>query len=525
MGDNGRARLAALAALMLVGCGQHTEPPASVVPPPALESSALAMLDPDVAERLQSSHGRWLASVTADKDAAQQTALALEHARLALAFEQHALADAAFGWACPRAADPACLYLWGRSLQASARFGEAREQWQRALRLAPDALPVRLRLAELELELGDTAAAAAVLEPRAPSAGAAELGLRGRIALAAGEPEPAVELLQAALRLDPNAARLRYPLGLALRALGREQDAAAELARRGQQAARVVDPWWDQVEALAGSSQALRTRAGDLALAGAHAEAAEIYQQALALEDDPATRVNLAIALARSGDAAAAERHYREALIQDPTQVAGWFGLGALLADAGKDAAAIEAYEEALALHPGAGDARFNLANAQYRSGLFAQAGDNYRAVIEADPARVDARLGLATALRAEGQWIAARQQLEDSLAVHPGDARLALELARVLAAAPEPAARDGEAALRLASHLFQRERSLGAGEVLAMALAEVGQHAEAASLQGELIEAARAQRRADLLPRLQAAQRVYQAGEAWRLAQDAAGS
>lgn len=525
----------AISALWLAACSPQAEPPASAparspagspidpptaaAPPPILDAAAVAALDPSVAERLQQSHARWRAAV-ASGDSAAQLALRLgqEHAELALAFEQYALADAAFGWTCPQSTDPACYYLWGRSLQATARSDEARTLWQRALQLAPDALPVRLHLAELELDLGDSAAAAAVLGARGPDAGAAELGLRGRIALAAGDAASARELLQAALQLDPEAARLRYPLGLALRALGREQEAAAELARRGSQSTRIDDPWWDRVQAQAGSSQTLLTRAGDLALAGSHAEAATLYQQALALEDEPATRVNLAISLARSGSAAEAERHYRAALADDPTQVAGWFGLGALLADAGQDEQAIEAYETALALHPGANDTRFNLANAQHRSGHHSEAAANYRTVIELDPARVDAHLGLAAALTASGQWSAARQTLENALAVHPGEARIALELARLLAAAPEPAARDGEAALRLAAHLFQSERSLGHGEALAMALAEVGRHAEAASLQGELIAAAQTQGRSDLLPRLQAAQRVFLSGRAWRL-------
>jgi tetratricopeptide (TPR) repeat protein len=490
--------------------------------PPQIAGASFASLRSDVGAQLQAAYDQWQRSHTNLAPRAAQTDAAMAFGKLALAFEQHGWASDALGWACELTPeDYRCWYLLARSELAQARFEPALNALRKARALQPTYLPVRLQLAESLLEQGALDEAVTVMGPAAAVPGPAELGLRGRIALASGDATTAVELLRHALRLDPQASRLRYPLGLALRAMGAETEALAELAQRGQRAAQIDDPLWDEVQALAGGVEVLKSRANDLALGGDYAQAATLYAQALRSEDDPLIRVNLAIALARSGEPVAAEAEYRAALAVDPEQVTGWFGLGSLLASLDRDDEAVTAYEEALALHPGELDARLNLANALYRLGRLQEAEAHYRGVIERDPARADARLALARSQIALSHWQPALQTLRNALQTHPGDARIALELARLLASAPSAQVRDGAAALRLAQHLFQRESSLPNAEVLAMALAESGRFDEAARLQQELIQTARSQQRPDLLPGLEAALASYQAGRAWRMGKD----
>jgi tetratricopeptide (TPR) repeat protein len=504
--------------LLLPGCTPETP----IEPPPQIAADAFAPFHADVSAQLRTAYQQWQQSHLDKVPGTDQKQAAIAFGRLALAFEQHGWAASALTWACPLPPeDHACWYLLAQAERAQTQFQPAMDALRKSLALQPDYLPTRLQLAETLLDQGASAAAIEVLGPVGIDPGAAELGLRGRIALAAGDHASAVEQLRQALRLDPQASRLRYPLGLALRALGREAEATSELARRGQRPARIEDPLLAEVRALAGGVDVQISRANDLAMAGEHAQAAALYAQVLQTEDDPLTRVNLAIALARSGDSVAAEAEYRQALAADTEQVSGWFGLGSLLASLGRDDEAVTAYEEALALHPGELDARLNLANALYRLGRMSEAGEHYEALIERDPARADARLALARTRIAQGHWPQVLQVLRSALQTHPGDARIALELARLLASAPSAEVRDGAAALRLAQHLFQRESSLPHAEALAMALAESGRFEEAVNLQQELIQTARSQQRPDLLPGLEAALAMYQAGQAWRMGKD----
>lgn len=509
-----RCQLVWIALWLLIACA----PERPLAPPPQIPSESFAALQVDVATQLQEAYGQWLQRHAEQAPGASQADAGIAFGGLALAFEQYGWASSALDWSCGLVPeDGRCWYLLARSELAQARFEPALNALRTALRLRPDYLPIRLQLAEALLDQGATAEASEVMGPAGAEPGAAELGLRGRIALASADPAQAIELLRRALRLDPQASRLRYPLGLALRAVGQEADAVAELARRGQRPARLEDPILAEVQALAGGVEVLRSRANDLALSGDYAAAALLYAQLLDIEDDPLVRVNLAIALARSGELVAAETEYRAALEADSEQVTGWFGLGSLLASLDRDAEAVTAYEKALALHPGELDARFNLANALRRLGRMAAAEAHYRELIERDPARADARLALALTQIAQARWPQALQTLRTALQTHPGDARIALELARLLATAPSAELRDGAAALRLAQHLFQRESSLPHAEVLAMALAETGRFDEAMRLQQELIQTATSQGRRDLLVELEAALAEYRAGRAWR--------
>jgi tetratricopeptide (TPR) repeat protein len=510
-----RLLLPAVLALLLAACNQ----PEVAIVPPTIEAEAFARLGPDASQSLSEAYYRWQTVASETEPGPAQYDAALHFAELAFAWERYPWAEESLQRACASSnSDARCWYLLALSQQSNSNDVAAAASFEQALQRDPTYLPIRLQLGEYLLKTGQLTEAVQLLGKRQAGESAALLGLRGRVKLAAGENQSALEQLEAALKLEPEASRLRYPYGLALRAVGREQEALQALARNGQVAAQVDDPLLREVRALAMGVDILRSRGNDLALAGHYAEAANVYRQALEEQEDALTRLNLGIALARSDQAAAAEEEFRRALQADPELPAGWFGFGTLLAAQGRDEEAVAAYFQALQQHPGDLDARFNLANAQRRLGQRDQAAENFRQVANADPARSEAQVALAQILTEQQLWPAALEVLRTALQAHPADAQLALHLARLLAAAPDPAIRDGATALRLAEHLFSREQSLANGETLAMALAEVGRYQQAAELQQSLVDAVRVQGRNDLLPALLKTLEDYAAQRPYRL-------
>ena len=525
--------LCLLIALSVLAACEPAPAPVSTAPQVAVPASpkpltipvpTLSGVDEHVKVELAEAHRQWQTAVTANSDMPQQAELAGRLGMLALAYEQNALADQALAWA--RQAQPGdyrWCYLQAQSARAAGDLDAARADLREALRLAPDYAPARWQLAEMLLQVQQYDQARDLLGPVASDEPAALLGLRGRLALARKDFAEAARSLRAALKLEPDASRLQYPLGLALRGLGQEQAARKALSERGDGSPAIDDPLMDEVRELASGARVLVVRAGQAALGGNYAAAIPLYRQALAQADEPQTRLNLAISLARAGQPAEAEIEYRKVIAADPSRADALFALGTLLASQGRDAQAVPVYQQAVDLHPQDADAYFNLANALRRLGQFREAEQGYAQVLELDPARANASLGRALMLSQLEQWARAESVLRAGLQASPGHTRLQLELARLLAAAPDASVRNGSAALVLAQRLFARESSTDNGEVLAAALAETGRFDEAARLQGELVAAAEAYNRPDLVAHLKSGLALYSAEKPYRMGHDLA--
>lgn len=524
-----RALCLFIAVSVLAGCEPAPAPiataPQVTVPaspkPLTIPVPVLSGVDEHVKMELAEAHRQWQAAVTANSDMPQQAELAGRLGMLALAYEQNALADQALAWA--RQAQPGdyrWCYLQAESARAAGDLDAARADLREALHLAPDYAPARWQLAEMLLQVQQYDQARDLLGPVASDEPAALLGLRGRLALARKDFAEAARSLRAALKLEPGASRLQYPLGLALRGLGQEQAAREALGRRGDGSPAINDPLMDEVRELASGARVLVVRAGQAALSGDYPAAILLYREALVQADEPQTRLNLAISLARAGQPAEAEIEYRKVIAADPSRAEAFFALGTLLASQGKDAQAIPAYQQAVNLHPQDVDAHFNMANALRRLEHYREAEQAYAKVLDLDPARSEATLGRALMLNQLEHWQLAERVLRAGLQASPLDARLALELARLLACAPDASVRDGSAALVVAERLFARESNIDNGAVLAAALAETGRFDEAARLQGELIAAAQSYQRPDLVDALKSGLALYSAAKPYRLGQ-----
>ncbi len=93
---------------------------------------------------------------------------------------------------------------------------------------------------------------------------------------------------------------------------------------------------------------------------GDHADAAEVTERAIALDDVPRSRVNAARYRLAMRDEPAARVHVETALAEDPDNAAAWSILGVLDARAGKCADAKKDFNRALAIDPNEPDARSN---------------------------------------------------------------------------------------------------------------------------------------------------------------------
>lgn len=383
------------------------------VPRPDLEA-----VEASVARTLDERHDT-LDAHLADARGAQgvdRLALAQAYAELGLFYHAHAFLDSARPAYRSAASlvpdDPrwphalGLLELDGGDPEAAAQAFEA------ALRLDASNPATRIGLAEIRIEQGrlDEADALlrAVLElhPAEPSA----LAARGRLALERRDWRLAVESLDAALALVPEAERLHYSLALAHRGLGDLDAARRHLEMRGSVGVRPADPVRAAIAERQGGARAMILR-GRRAFGNQRwAEAAAAF--ARAVEADPesvAARVNLGAALVATGDLDGAGEALRAALALDPENGETHYNLGrvALLRGRGDDA--VEAFTRALAIDPDDVESRRQLAVALQVAGQPERAIDELARVLADSPLDEDAHL-------ARAQLLVDRERLDEAL-------------------------------------------------------------------------------------------------------------
>lgn len=125
-------------------------------------------------------------------------------------------------------------------------------------------------------------------------------------------------------------------------------------------------------------------RALDFEELGRHAEAADLYRQAL-IEDplDPVLHFNLGNVVFALGDASRAAESYRKALELDGGYAEAWNNLGNSLAELGSRDESVEAYQQALLRSPHYPEANFNLAETYFALGQIEHARDHWRRCLQ----------------------------------------------------------------------------------------------------------------------------------------------
>jgi tetratricopeptide (TPR) repeat protein len=249
--------------------------------------------------------------------------------------------------------------------------------------------------AEAHYRAGAFTEAAAIVSAltAANPADAPSFALLGLCELRLGAPSRAMVLLERAQEMAPADPHIRLRYGLALHAVGRHQDAAAQF--------RACAPL---------------------------------------LAADPAPYLNLSAALLALGDAAGSLDAARRARRRAPNLAEASYMVGlACLNDERLDAAE-EAFTHALRLAPGLADAWINLGIVRYRRGDLDSAKNAMRRALAAAPGNPTAATNLATFLRLTGQVEESERLLDEVLARFPDADAARVNQAAVLLTEERPA-------------------------------------------------------------------------------------
>ncbi|MBM3556532.1 MAG: tetratricopeptide repeat protein [Alphaproteobacteria bacterium] len=213
---------------------------------------------------------------------------------------------------------------------------------------------------------------------------------------------------------------------------------------------------------------------------GRNEEAAEDLARALnKAPDDPAIeaelRNNQAVVLAALGRRQPAIATLRKAVARAPTRLEAWSLLASLLFDDGEIDEALEAAERARALGPSI-QAIVVAANVRHARRDFAGAVGEFQAALALDPHLVEALVGLGASLHAVGRLEPAREALERAVQARPDFAPALVNLTAVLtdSGAVESAGAMGERAVAAAPNMAEAHVNL------ANAYQNVGRIAEA---------------------------------------------
>jgi tetratricopeptide (TPR) repeat protein len=372
----------------------------SAIPP--LPTLALDTYPPAAREAISRAHGE-AAAKASNADAVGALGRVLHaweqwDAAHATYLRAQALAPRTFEW----------HYLDAVVLQRLARPGDAATELAQALSANADYLPAQLKLAEARFDAGDLAESkrlfTALTQP--DCAPAREFGL-GRIAAAEGAHEAAVEHFQRAIGLFPEFGAAHYALALSYRALGRRDEARAELVEHTKYGARwpaVPDPVLATVTDLRDDANALLQRG--IKLAGADDLDGAIAAHEAALKIDPSlalAHANLVSLYGRQRNWAKAEEHYKAAVALGVNVAAAHYDYGVLLAMQERWDEAAEAYRRALAVNPLHAQAHNNLGQILERTRQFDEAAAEYRLALASQPTLRLARFNLGRMLIATG--------------------------------------------------------------------------------------------------------------------------
>ena len=477
-----------LAVCLAAGC----EPPVGeLTPVPATDTSKL---EPAVRTRIAAAHAEFDRVVSSSPS---RVALAAAYGELGMVYHAQDLptpAEVAYLNAmrlAPR--DKRWPYLLAHLYADASRLPEALRTFETVRDIDPDDAPTRIYLGQLYLQGGELDKAKVSFEKAKQNkdARAAALAGLGKTALAAGQYREAVDDLEEALKLWPNASQLRHPLAMAYRGLGDTAKAQENLARHVVKGAEpgIVDPIVDEMSSRVVVSRVLLRRGQQYGRAGRFDLAEQAFRAAVA--SDPVSaeaRANLGISLANVGKVQEAREQLAESVRLDDGNALAHFSLAVVYDRLGEDQRARRQYLAALRHDPNQVEALVYVADLLMRTGEPGAAAEQYRRALNAYGHSTRIEHSLAMALVKAGRHSEARKVLEQASAAEPNNADVINSLARLLATAPEARVRDGKRALALSEKLFQATRSLAVGQTYAMALAEAGRFDEARTLQRETI-------------------------------------
>jgi tetratricopeptide (TPR) repeat protein len=476
-----------LLAFIVEGCSR----PPDLLPMPKTD---LSMVEPAVRNRIAAANAEFEASTKSTPSAAD---LARAYGELAMVYHaQDLTTPARVAYTNAHRLDPydkRWPYLLAHLYADEGNLPEAIKYFEMVRDIDRTYVPAEIYLGQMYLLNGELDKARSIFEDATgdKDAKAAALAGLGKVALAGGQYKEAAARLEEALKLRPNASRLRQPLAMAYRGLGDTLEAKANLAHFATDGPEpgVSDPIVDAMSERVVVSRVLLRRGQRFGKEGRFDLAERAFRAAVASDPSNAEAVaNLAISLVNLGRTDEAQKYLVESLRLDDSSAVAHFSLGVVYDREGEDASAIAQYRSAVERDPNDVQAAVYLADAIMRTGSSLEAARWYRQALSVEPRSTRIALSLAFALIKADDHGEARKVLETALSQEPQSAELKNTLARLLATAPLSAVRDGKRALAMAKSLFEATRSLTVGQTYAMALAESGNFTEAVKLQQETI-------------------------------------
>lgn len=284
-----------------------------------------------------------------------------------------------------------------------------------AVRLAPGSLPARLALADALFESGDVDGATREYSRLTTGASAphAHYGV-GRSLAAKGGTGAALAEFEAAVQLFPEFGAAWYAEGMALRGLGRLEEAQKALERAQQYGAArpaVEDPVLAGVRALRDDAGTHVERGLSLQKQSDFAGAIAEYEAALAI--DPRSvpaHINIIALYGRTQDWEKAESYYRALEGFGPVPAEAHYNFGICLAAQRKGAEAADMFRKALAVNPHHAGALSALGQLAEVEGRVDEAEASYRKALAASPGDPTIRFNI-------GRMLIARRQYQDAIA------------------------------------------------------------------------------------------------------------
>lgn len=286
---------------------------------------------------------------------------------------------------------------------------------ERVLELRPNDLPSLIRLGDLHAKRGAAEPARGYYEralAQDENVAAAHAGL-GRLDLDAGEHRRAVERVERALALQPEADELYHTLGMAYRGLG-EMERAREALRKNRHG-RITfdDPLIESLGLENASAEAHFQMASDAMRRQDFERAVGLYRSYLELRpEDAVAHNNLGIALLGLDRWEEGMLALRRSVELDPEQRGGQYSLATALAELGRYQEALEHYQKAHEIDPAERVIHADWATLLAKVGRIDESIAELRSLLAEDPLQDYARLKLGTVLVEAGRLEEAATEL-----------------------------------------------------------------------------------------------------------------
>jgi tetratricopeptide (TPR) repeat protein len=479
--------------LLLLAGAAHLHAEALVKPLPVPD---LSKLPPDAAKQLAEAR----ANFDKQKINLESDTLAVAYAEMGALYLRAGLldvADLAFYDASQLAPkDARWIYLRGVLANAQKRKADARAEYEAALALDQAYLPIRYRLADTLIDMGDLDGAHQVLEAalaQNPHV-AASAAMLGRLELKQQRYAAAIEHLQAALALEPTASALHKDIADAYTAQGNAQAAKEALAKAGPTQPNLPDPLVAGIFGAGAPSAApvhgtLLEQARQLMTQRLFADSRDKVNEVLKAQPDDVEALALAARLdALMGLTDDARREAAHALKLQPQGASANLSQGMVYEFAGDDANARTYYQRAVQADPNQSDARLLFGNVLMRHGDYAQAAEQYRQLAVLAPRNDNADARLVAALVASGRCGDALTDLNGKLAKRAQDGDLMQVFVRLTSTCAAASDAERSMALDYAQALYRQRPDAGDSSALALAQAANGKFDEAQKSQAEAI-------------------------------------